>query len=144
MPGSQNPLLHLESQESHSVRILLDHYHSCQGSTRQNASYFETTNHLLQPMSKFPKVKRDFALLLDNKITFEDLKTAAFQTEKSLLKDVNLFDVYTGSKLPEGKKSYALSFTIQDQRKTLTDKQVDKIMNKLQKRFENDFDASLR
>ena len=104
----------------------------------------ETTNHLMQPMSKFPKVKRDFALLLDNKITFEDLKTAAFQTEKSLLKDVNLFDVYTGNKLPEGKKSYALSFTIQDQRKTLTDKQVDKIMNKLQKRFENDFGASLR
>jgi phenylalanyl-tRNA synthetase beta chain len=104
----------------------------------------ETTNRLLQPISKFPKVKRDFALLLDNKITFEDLKTAAFQTEKSLLKDVNLFDVYTGSKLPEGKKSYALSFTIQDQRKTLTDKQVDKIMNKLQNRFENDFGASLR
>ncbi|MFT5239005.1 MAG: phenylalanyl-tRNA synthetase beta chain, partial [Flavobacteriaceae bacterium] len=103
-----------------------------------------TTNHILKPMSKFPKVKRDFALLLDNKITFEDLKTAAFQTEKSLLKDVNLFDVYTGSKLPEGKKSYALSFTIQDQRKTLTDKQVDKIMNKLEKRFEDDFGASLR
>lgn len=104
----------------------------------------ETTNHQVQPMSKFPKVKRDFALLLDDKVTFEDLKTAAFQTEKSLLMDVNLFDVYTGSKLPEGKKSYALSFTIQDQRKTLTDKQVDKIMSKLQKRFETDFGASLR
>ena len=104
----------------------------------------ETTNHILQPISKFPKVKRDFALLLDNKVTFEDLKTAAMQTEKGLLKDVNLFDVYTGSKLPKGKKSYALSFTIQDQKKTLTDKQVDKIMSKLQKRFENDFGASLR
>ncbi|MFT5435844.1 MAG: phenylalanyl-tRNA synthetase beta chain [Ulvibacter sp.] len=103
-----------------------------------------TTNHILKPISKFPKVKRDFALLLDNKITFEDLKTAAFQTEKSLLKDVSLFDVYTGNKLPEGKKSYALSFTIQDQKKTLTDKQVDKIMNKLEKRFEDDFGASLR
>jgi phenylalanyl-tRNA synthetase beta chain len=99
---------------------------------------------LFQPISKFPKVKRDFALLLDNNITFEALKSAAFQTEKSLLKAVNLFDVYTGNKLPEGKKSYALSFTIQDQKKTLTDKQVDKIMNKLQKRFENDFAASLR
>jgi phenylalanyl-tRNA synthetase beta chain len=104
----------------------------------------DTSNHLMQPISKFPKVKRDFALLLDNKITFEDLKTAAFETEKYLLKDVHLFDVYTGDKLPEGKKSYALSFTIQDQRKTLTDKQVDKIMNKLQNRFENDFGASLR
>jgi phenylalanyl-tRNA synthetase beta chain len=104
----------------------------------------DTSNHLMQPISKFPKVKRDFALLLDNKITFEDLKTAAFETEKYLLKDVHLFDVYTGDKLPEGKKSYALSFTIQDQSKTLTDKQVDKIMNKLQNRFENDFGASLR
>ena len=104
----------------------------------------ETSNHLFEPISKFPKVKRDFALLLDNNITFEALKNAAFQTEKSLLKAVNLFDVYTGNKLPEGKKSYALSFTIQDQKKTLTDKQVDKIMNKLQKRFENDFEATLR
>jgi phenylalanyl-tRNA synthetase beta chain len=104
----------------------------------------KTSNHLFEPISKFPKVKRDFALLLDNNITFEALKSAAFQTEKSLLKAVNLFDVYTGNKLPEGKKSYALSFTIQDQKKTLTDKQVDKIMNKLQKRFENDFAASLR
>jgi phenylalanyl-tRNA synthetase beta chain len=98
----------------------------------------------MQPISKFPKVKRDFALLLDNKITFEDLRKAAFETEKYLLQYVHLFDVYTGNKLPEGKKSYALSFTIQDQSKTLTDKQVDKIMNKLQKRFENDFGASLR
>ena len=104
----------------------------------------KTSNQMFQPVSKFPKVKRDFALLLDNKITFEELKRAAFQTEKSLLTDVNLFDVYTGNKLPEGKKSYALSFTIQDQKKTLTDNQVDKIMNKLQKRFENDFEATLR
>ncbi|MDC1327422.1 phenylalanine--tRNA ligase subunit beta [Ulvibacter sp.] len=103
-----------------------------------------TDNHILQPISKFPKVKRDFALLLDDNISFENLETAAFQTEKSLLKAVNLFDVYTGAKLPEGKKSYALSFTIQDQKKTLTDKQVDKVMNKLQKRFEDDFGACLR
>lgn len=103
-----------------------------------------TDNKLVKPVSKFPKVKRDFALLLDEPITFEALKLAAHQTEKNLLKDVNLFDVYTGKKLPKGKKSYALSFTIQDENKTLTDKQIDKIMSKLQKKFETDFGATLR
>ncbi len=98
----------------------------------------------MQPIPKFPTVKRDFALLLDNDVSFDALKRVAFQTEKQLLKDVNLFDVYTGGKLPKGKKSYALSFTIQDERKTLTEKQIDKIMSKLQLRFEKDFGASLR
>jgi phenylalanyl-tRNA synthetase beta chain len=93
---------------------------------------------------KFPKVKRDFALLLDDSITFESLKTAALKTENKLLKEVSLFDVYTGKNLPKGKKSYALSFTLQDDRKTLTDKQIDKIMGKLQQRFEADFGAELR
>ena len=77
-------------------------------------------------------------------VGFGDLKNTAFQTEKSLLKEVHLFDVYTGKNLPEGKKSYALSFTLQDENKTLTDKQIDKIMNKLQQRFEKDFGATLR
>jgi phenylalanyl-tRNA synthetase beta chain len=98
----------------------------------------------LKPIPKFPLVKRDFALLLDENISFSDLKNTAEQTEKSLLKEVSLFDVYTGENLPEGKKSYALSFTLQDEKKTLTDKQIDKIMNKLQARFEKDFGASLR
>ncbi len=98
----------------------------------------------LQSIPKFPQVKRDFALLLDEKVTFGDLKNTAQQTEKSLLKEINLFDVYTGDNLPEGKKSYALSFTLQDENKTLTDKQIDKIMNKLQSRFEKDFGAILR
>jgi len=101
-------------------------------------------NFILQPIPKFPEVKRDFALLLDEAVTFEGLKAAAFQTEQKLLKDVNLFDVYTGKNLPEGKKSYALSFTLQDESKTLTDKQIDKIMNKLQQRFATDFEATLR
>jgi phenylalanyl-tRNA synthetase beta chain len=101
-------------------------------------------NKLVKPISKFPKVKRDFALLLDEPVTFEALKLAAFQTEKNLLKEVSLFDVFTGKKLPKGKKSYALSFTIQDENKTLTDKQIDKIMQKLQKKFESDFGATLR
>ena len=96
------------------------------------------------PIPKFPKVKRDFALLLDEGVSFSALQDAAFATEKQLLKDVNLFDVYTGKNLPEGKKSYALSFTLLDERKTLTDKQIDKIMKKLQNRFETDFGAQLR
>jgi phenylalanyl-tRNA synthetase beta chain len=103
-----------------------------------------TENFEMHPILKFPKVRRDFALLLDNSVTFIDLKLAALQTEKSILKDVHLFDVYTGSNLPKGKKSYALSFTLQDKNKTLTDTQIDKIMSKLQKRFETDFGASLR
>ncbi|GAB5400058.1 MAG: phenylalanine--tRNA ligase subunit beta [Aureisphaera sp.] len=103
-----------------------------------------TTNFVVRAIPKFPKVKRDFALLLDNEVTFEALQTAALQTEKQLLKEVSLFDVYTGKNLPKGKKSYALSFTLLDERKTLTDKQIDKIMGKLQQRFEKDFGAQLR
>ena len=98
----------------------------------------------LSPIPKFPKVKRDFALLIDEDVTFDGLKDAAMQSEQKLLKEVSLFDVYTGKNLPKGKKSYALSFTLQDERKTLTDKQIDKIMSKLQQRFEKDFGASLR
>ena len=103
-----------------------------------------TANFKLKPIPKFPHVKRDFALLLDENIQFGQLMEAAFKTERQLLKEVSLFDVYTGKNLPKGKKSYALSFTLQDERKTLTDKQIDKIMNKLQARFERDFGASLR
>jgi len=70
---------------------------------------------------KFPEVRRDFALLLDDAVTFEDIHTIAKQTEKQLLKDINLFDVYQGKKVPAGKKSYAVSFTLQDDKKTLTE-----------------------
>lgn len=93
---------------------------------------------------KYPSVRRDFALLLDTKITFEEITTIAKQTEKQLLKDVNLFDVYEGKNLPEGKKSYAVSFLLQDEHKTLTDKQIDKTMKKLQQQFESKLGASLR
>ncbi len=101
-------------------------------------------NFKLKPISKFQAAQRDFALLLDNSIRFGDLRDAAFNTEKKFLKGVTLFDVYKGKNLPEGKKSYALSFTIQDEEKTLTDKQIDKIMGKLQQKFETDFGAVLR
>ncbi|CAC9976078.1 phenylalanine--tRNA ligase subunit beta [Flavobacterium panici] len=93
---------------------------------------------------KYPEVRRDLALLIDEKTTYESIFNLARQTEKVLLKDINLFDVYQGDKLPEGKKSYALSFTIQDNTKTLTDAQIDKIMSKLQQTFETELGASLR
>ena len=103
-----------------------------------------TDNFKLKAIPKFPKVKRDLALLIDESITFDSLKETAQKTERQLLKNINLFDVYKGSKLPEGKKSYALSFTLQDDKRTLTDKQIDKIMKKLQQNFESEFGASLR
>ncbi|QLG43807.1 phenylalanine--tRNA ligase subunit beta [Costertonia aggregata] len=95
-------------------------------------------------ISKHPEVKRDFALLLNENISYKSIHDCAFETERHLLKQVNLFDVYTGNKLPKGKKSYAISFTLQDDNKTLTDKHIDKIMNKLQRKFEADFGAELR
>ena len=96
------------------------------------------------PIPKYPAVRRDFALLLDDKTEFETVYNLAKNTERQLLKSINLFDVYQGKNLPEGKKSYALSFTLQDENKTLTDKQIDKIMDKLQQRFEKELGASLR
>ncbi|MEQ3655805.1 MAG: phenylalanine--tRNA ligase subunit beta, partial [Dokdonia sp.] len=96
------------------------------------------------PIPKYPEVRRDLSLLLDTDISFDQIQALAKQTEKQLLKDVNLFDVYQGSNLPEDKKSYALSFVLQDENKTLTDKQIDKVMHKLQQRFEKELGASLR
>ncbi len=93
---------------------------------------------------KYPEVNRDFALLIPEEHQFESLRTAAFNSERKFLKAVSLFDVYTGDNLPKGKKSYGLSFTLLDQEGTLTDKQIDKIMSKLQECFEKDFDAQLR
>ncbi|UQD56910.1 phenylalanine--tRNA ligase subunit beta [Flavobacterium sp. K5-23] len=93
---------------------------------------------------KYPEVRRDLALLVDQNVTYDSIYAIARQTEKSLLKEINLFDVYEGKNLPEGKKSYALSFIIQDSAKTLTDTQIDKIMSKLQKNFETELGASLR
>jgi phenylalanyl-tRNA synthetase beta chain len=97
-----------------------------------------------QEIPKYPEVRRDLALLIDEKIAFDDIYKIARQSEKSLLKNIDLFDVYNGQNLPEGKKSYAVSFIIQDNTKTLTDEQIDKIMNKLQKNFETELGAVLR
>ena len=102
------------------------------------------TNVKVVDLPKFPSVKRDLALLLDAKIEFKEIYNLAFQSEKLLLKEVDLFDVYEGDKLPDGKKSYAVSFLIQDESKTLTDKQIDKVMQKLQQTFEKNLQAVLR
>ncbi len=93
---------------------------------------------------RFPEVRRDLALLIDTSVTFGQLHEVALKTDKKLLQDVQLFDVYTGDSLPEGKKSYALSFVLQDAEKTLADKQIDSVMKKLQKAFEKSFGAELR
>lgn len=93
---------------------------------------------------KYPEVRRDLALLVDDSVSFDSIYKVARQTEKSLLKDINLFDVYSGSNLPEGKKSYAVSFTIQDNSKTLTDDQIDRIMRKLTQNLESELGATLR
>ena len=103
-----------------------------------------TENFKLKTIPKFPKVKRDLALLLDKNVSFDSIRESAIKSERNLLKNINLFDVYTGDKLPENKKSYAISFTLQDEKKTLTDKQIDKIMKKLQQNFEKEFGATLR
>jgi phenylalanyl-tRNA synthetase beta chain len=103
-----------------------------------------TENFKLKTIPKFPKVKRDLALLIDKDISFDSIRECAIKSERNLLKNINLFDVYTGDKLPKDKKSYAVSFTLQDEKKTLTDKQIDKIMKKLQQNFEKDFGATLR
>ena len=95
-------------------------------------------------LSKFPEVKRDLALLVNKNVTFSQLRSIAFATEKKLLKSVSLFDVYEGDKLPEGKKSYALSFILEDKNQTLTDKQIERTMANLQTQLEQKAGAEVR
>ncbi len=99
---------------------------------------------LYREVSKYPGVRRDLALLVDHEVKFEDLKKLAFETEKFILQEVSLFDVYEGEKIEKGKKSYALSFILQDEKRTLTDKIIDKTMQKLVEAFTNKFNATLR
>ncbi|MDR1343208.1 MAG: phenylalanine--tRNA ligase subunit beta [Prevotellaceae bacterium] len=95
-------------------------------------------------LPKYPEVTRDLALLLDKNITFAQLREAAHKAEKKLLQSVGLFDVYEGDKLPDGKKSYALTFTLQDSERTLTDQEIERIMGNLAKAFEKEFAAQVR
>ena len=95
-------------------------------------------------ISKFPAVKRDLALLIDKKVQFADIEKIAYETDRKLLKSVELFDVYEGKNLEAGKKSYAVSFMLQDENATLNDKQIDKFMHKLVQNLEGKLEAKLR
>ncbi|TWP23815.1 phenylalanine--tRNA ligase subunit beta [Apibacter muscae] len=106
-------------------------------STKRKALKFEE-------ISKFPGSSRDLALLVDKNVNYFDLYKTAFNEEKILIKSINLFDVYEGEKLPVGKKSYALNFIIQDERKTLTDSEIDAVMNNLINIYSREFKAELR
>jgi phenylalanyl-tRNA synthetase beta chain len=95
-------------------------------------------------LPKYPAVRRDLALLIDKSVKFADIERLAYQTENKLLKEVTLFDVYEGKNLPAGKKSYAVSFLLQDESQTLNDVQIDKVMNKLIQAVQTKLDAQLR
>jgi len=93
---------------------------------------------------KFPEVQRDLSMLIDKSVHYQSLEDLAFETERKILRDVNLFDVYEGEKIGTGKKSYALSFTLRDDEKTLTDKDIDKVMSRLMENFESKLGAVIR
>jgi phenylalanyl-tRNA synthetase beta chain len=99
---------------------------------------------LFTPLPRFQVVTRDFSLMLEKSVTFDALRKVAFLTERKYLKEVTLFDVYEGANIDAGKKSYALSFTLLDEEKTLTDKQIDKVMLSLARAFEKEFNAVIR
>ena len=96
------------------------------------------------PLLKYPEVRRDLALLIDKEVQFSTLKALAFKAERQILRSVNIFDVYQGANLPEGKKSYALSFILQDNEKTLNDKQIEKTMSRLINVYEREVGAQIR
>ena len=94
-------------------------------------------------LPQFPAVRRDLALLIDSHVTFEKIQSVAYSTEKKLLKQVNVFDVYEGKGIPEGKKSYAVSFMLQDEQKTLNDAQIDNVMNRLISNYQKAWGVAL-
>ena len=98
----------------------------------------------VEEISKFPEVRRDLSLVLDKKVSFTEIRSLVIETERKLLKDIIVFDVYEGDKIPEGKKAYALGFTLLDNTKTLTDDDIDKVMNKLMNAFETKMGALIR
>jgi phenylalanyl-tRNA synthetase beta chain len=105
---------------------------------------YPTKEVLYAEIPKYPEVRRDLALILENKVTFAEIEQVAFNTEKKLLKRVSLFDVYKGKGITEGMKSYAVSFILQDKDKTLNDKQIEAVMAKLQKNLETQLGATIR
>ena len=133
----------LSKKVAHSVGVDQDVYYAeinwteLMKATRKNKIEFKE-------LSKFPSVSRDLALLVDEHVEFAEIAQIARQTEKKLLKKVELFDVYTGKNLPEGKKSYAVNFILEDEQRTLNDKQIDAIMQKLQHNLTTKLGAELR
>ena len=113
-----------------------------------NMNYIEKSNFKenfkIREIAKFPFTQRDFALLLDKSVSFESIVELSKKTEQNILDSVDLFDVYEGNEIPNGKKSYGIRFTFLDKRKTLTDNYIDKVMNKLKKQFEQKLNAQLR
>ena len=101
-------------------------------------------NIVFEEVSKFPEVRRDLSLVIDKKVSFDEIKTMATKLERKLLKKINVFDVYEGDKIDSSKKAYAMSFILEDKEKTLTDKVIDKTMAKLMSAFENDLGAIIR
>ena len=99
---------------------------------------------IYKPVSKFPKVKRDLALLIDKRVSFDEISKLAFLTEPRYLKGISLFDVYEGKNIEPGKISYAMSFILEDTEKTMTDPQIDKVMKKLISAYEKELDAKIR
>ena len=98
----------------------------------------------VQEIPKFPQVRRDLSMMIDRSMSYAEIENIAFKTEKNILKEIHLFDVYEGEKLEPGKKSYAVTFILQDERQTLTETQIDKIMNRLMEAFEKQAGASIR
>lgn len=99
---------------------------------------------LFRPIPKFQEVRRDLSLLLEHRIKFRQIEQLAYNTERKLLKEISLFDVYEGEKIEQGKKSYAISFVLLDEEKTLTDKQIDKVMEKISRALEKELGAVVR
>lgn len=121
---------------------------------KQNVYYAEVDFDYLQKaynekiqateIAKFPEVRRDLSLVLDKKVTYKEIREMAMQTEKRLLKEINVFDVFEGEALGEGKKSYSVSFILLDEKQTLTDQAIDQVMNKLMQRYEKELGAIIR
>ena len=99
---------------------------------------------IYREISKFPEVRRDLSLVLDKHVTFSEVARIAKQASNQLVRDINVFDIYEGERIAENKKAYALSFILQDQHQTLTDKQIDKTMNRLMRTLEQELNATIR
>ena len=109
-----------------------------------NILKYYTNKTKYKTISKFPQARRDLALLIDKHIDFESIRQIAIKCENKLIKSINLFDVYEGDNLPDGKKSYAISFIIQDQFKTLKEEEIEHIMSKLINSFKDKIGAEIR